>query len=85
MSLITAAAAVIMQIWGLREPPVPRLVLPLRANVCSLEYCPSAAHMLAVGSAGHQVRILEEELSQQALHARVSAAGTAPALLTCWL
>jgi hypothetical protein len=36
---------------------VPRLVLPLRANVCSLEYCPAAGHMLAVGSAGHQVSL----------------------------
>ncbi|KAF6252004.1 WD40-repeat-containing domain protein [Scenedesmus sp. NREL 46B-D3] len=49
----------LLQVWGLREPPVPRLVLPLRANVCSLEYCPSASHLLAVGSAGHQVHLFD--------------------------
>jgi hypothetical protein len=46
----------LLQVWSLREPPSPRLVLQVRANVCSLEYHPSSAHLLAVGSAGHVVR-----------------------------
>jgi hypothetical protein len=52
----TAAAAVAAgQVWGLREPPVPRVTLPVRANVCSIKFNPAAAHLLAVGNAGHQV------------------------------
>eukprot|EP00879_Flechtneria_rotunda_P016905 GHRR01017696.1.p1 GENE.GHRR01017696.1~~GHRR01017696.1.p1 ORF type:complete len:867 (+),score=461.27 GHRR01017696.1:375-2975(+) len=44
-----------VRVWGLREPPMARLTLPVWANVCSIEFSPAVAHMLAVGNAGHQV------------------------------
>lgn len=43
------------QVWGVCEAPVPRLTLPVRANVCSIKFSPAAPHMLAAGNAGHQV------------------------------
>lgn len=42
------------QVWGVCEAPVPRMTLPVRANVCSIKFSPSAPHMLAAGNAGHQ-------------------------------
>lgn len=55
-------AALCAQVWGLCEAPVPRLTLPVRANVCSIKFSPAAPHMLAAGNAGHQVRLLAHAL-----------------------
>jgi hypothetical protein len=49
------AVSFCVQVWGLCEAPVPRLTLPVRANVCSIKFSPAAPHMLAAGNAGHQV------------------------------
>lgn len=43
------------KVWGLCEPPVPRMTLPVRANVCSIKFSPAAPNLLAAGNAGHQV------------------------------
>lgn len=60
-----------VQVWGLCEAPVPRLTLPVRANVCSIKFSPAAPHMLAAGNAGHQVCVMcREGLSDAGLGQR---------------
>lgn len=48
---------------------MPRLTFTVKVNVCSLEFNPILPHLLAVGSAGHQVHIFDLRNPKNALAA----------------